>query len=209
MKKLMSLAVLGLGLAGCSSSGRQVEWVSSRSFDQFTDSSDCIATVGSYYRESGVYTVAGGLYPFVKQVNGDLWVGVKSGGKYPMPVGDVQLRIDENKAWSIETTETPLDGLRDVVKYEDFLKLDHLPEDQKKLIEAAYKQSSETTMKRTAPYTVATGDKAKQILKEMVNGKKLIYRSMGLVQGGAPTAPGTFELDGSLEKALADCKIQY
>ena len=61
-----------------------------------------------------------------------------------------------------------------------------------------------------SPYTATTGDKAKAIVKEMLKGNVLIYRTLGFSQvpnyGGGTT--GEFLLNGSLEVALNKCQIK-
>lgn len=199
--------LMALLLSGCVTQPK-IEWISSKSTDRFTDKSECIVTVGSYYRSSGVYTVSGHIYPFIKKVDSELWVGVRSGGRYPLPVGAVQLRIDDNDAWIIETSETPSEGLRGVVNYSDFINLDLYPEEQQKIIKGAYEASSDATKKIMAPYTVATGEKAKKILKELVGGEVILYRALGGY--GVPAAePGRYLLDDSLVLALNQCDIEF
>ncbi|MGI2929491.1 hypothetical protein [Vibrio fluvialis] len=204
MKRLVLFAVFGL--AGCASKP-SVEWVTSTSMDKFTDQAECLVTVGSYYADTGVYTLTGHLYPFIKEVNGQLWVGIKSGGKYPVPVGAVQLRVDKNDAWTIEKDETPTDGLPDTLNFKSYIDLDAYPEEQRKMIQASYKQSSEMTKRMMAPYTVTTGVKAKAILSEMLQGKTLIYRSINPLQPSDNV--GEYQLDSSLKKSLEMCNIRY
>jgi hypothetical protein len=207
MKALSKYSVLGimLTLTGCASAPK-VEWVTDKQTDEFTDVTTCRATTGSFYSTSGIYTKVGALYPMVEQVDGELRVGLQSGGKYKIPVGNIQLRIDSNKAWDINTSETPID-LLSTINPLVAIPMDNLPEDQKKMIEQSVESSKKMTAQAMAPYTVATGDKAKAILKEMLAGKELKYRTVGLVQ--ASSTVGEFKLDESLGKALTACNISY
>lgn len=61
-----------------------------------------------------MYKTSNSYYPYIEIVDKDLRVGVKSGGRYLIPVGDVQLRIDQNPAWTISTSETPIDYVPEV-----------------------------------------------------------------------------------------------
>ncbi|WP_415915143.1 hypothetical protein [Pseudomonas lundensis] len=144
-------------------------------------------------------------YPYIEVVNGDLRVGVKSGGRFLIPVGDVQLRVDQNKAWTISTSETPLDYVP-----EGQLKAmqAYAPKDpqQQQIVENAYKTAMEATARSMSPFTASTGEKAQSILKEMRSGKTLIYRTVGLNQAASTT--GEYVLDQSLEVALRQCGIQ-
>lgn len=202
--KLPSILALALLTTGCATAPA-VEWVTVRNTDQFTDKSSCAVTVGAYYTKHGIYTVNNQYYPYIEAVNGDLRVGVKSGGRFLIPVGDVQLRVDQNKAWTISTSETPLDYVP-----EGQLKAmqAYAPKDpqQQQLVENAYKTAMETTARSMSPFTAATGDKARSILKEMRTGKTLIYRTVGLNQAASST--GEYALDQSLETALRQCGIQ-
>ena len=206
--KLPSILILALLTTGCTigpSAGPAVEWITVRNTDQFTDKSSCAVTVGTYYTGRGIYTVSNQYYPYIEAVNGDLRVGVKSGGRFLIPVGDVQLRIDQNKAWTISTSETPLDYVP-----EGQLKAmqAYAPKDpqQQQIVENAYKTAMEATARTMSPFTAATGEKARSILKEMRAGKTLIYRTVGLNQAASTT--GEYALDQSLESALRQCGIQ-
>jgi hypothetical protein len=132
-------------------------------------------------------------------------VGVKSGGQFSIPVGDVQLRIDQNKAWTISTSETPLDYVP-----EGQLKAmqAYAPKDpqQQQVVENAYKTAMEATARSMSPFTAATGEKARSILREMRAGKTVIYRTVGLNQAASTT--GEYALDKSLETALNQCGIK-
>jgi hypothetical protein len=202
--KLPSILALALLITGCAT-GPAVEWVTVRNTDQFTDKSSCAVTVGAYYTKHGIYTVRNQYYPYIEVANGDLRVGVKSGGQFSIPVGDVQLRIDQNKAWTISTSETPLDYVP-----EGQLKAmqAYAPKDpqQQQIVENAYKTAMETTARSMSPFTASTGEKARSILMEMRAGKTVIYRTIGLNQAASTT--GEYALDKSLETALHQCGIK-
>lgn len=204
MKYFILLAALGI--SGCATQP-SVDWVTSKSMDKFTDQSECLVTVGSYYTNTGVYTFTGHLYPFIKEVDGELWVGIRSGGKYPTPVGSVQLRIDKNDAWTIDKNETPTNGLPDTLNVKNFIDLDAYPQEQREMIQSSYEQSNETTKRMLAPYTVTTGVKAKAILAEMLRGKTLIYRSINPLQPSDNV--GEYPLTNTLKQALDECNIHY
>jgi hypothetical protein len=201
-------------LAGCASITPKVEWVASTEFDRFTDQKTCTVTTGSLYTQSSVFTYTNHLYPFIEVVDGELRVGLKSGGKYKVPVGDVQLRIDKNKAWDISMSETPVNVKPDpqtsaqVDIMTEYAK--SLPPEQQALVVNSYKAAMSSTGKMLSPYTATTGDKAKAIVKEMLKGNSLIYRTLGFSQvanyGGGTT--GEFLLNGSLEVALNKCQIK-
>ena len=208
------LSLLTFSLIGCASTTPKVQWVASIQFDRFTDITTCTVSTGSLYTGSSVFTYTNHLYPFIEVVNNDLRVGVKSGGKYKVPVGDVQLRIDNNKAWTISMSETPV-NVKPNTTMNSQLELmteyaKNLPKEQKKLIVDSYKTAMSATGKMLSPFTLTTGDKAKAILNEMLNGKALIFRTLGfgLIAGNTAGSTGEFLLDGSLKVALEKCRIK-
>lgn len=211
MKKAL-ISILIISTIGCAnqSTPPKISWISSIHTDEFSDKTTCIATVGSIYTSTNTYTETGKLYPFIEILNEEIIVGVKSGGKVNMPVGDIQLRVDNNKAWDVSTSETPANSdnnpgyMKGVMLPNAYIQ--NLPEDQKKLIESAYKTTMQQTTKLMSPYTAATGNKAKSIINEMLNGKTLIYRTKGFM--GTPSSTGQYTLDASLAKAMLKCGIK-
>lgn len=198
---------MAIALAGCSTNSNQLEvkWISVKNTDEFTDVSSCRVTVGSLYINKNVYTEVGKYYPFIEQVNGQLRVGLQSGGQYKIPVGNAQLRIDSNKTWDISTSETPLDLAPKLANFKPAY-LDNLSDDQKAMVAASYESAMEVSAQAMSPFTATTGEKAKKIVKEMLAGKSLKYRTVGLNQAASST--GVYDLDMSLQNALTDCGIE-
>lgn len=198
---------MAIALAGCSTNSNQpeVKWISVKNTDEFTDVSSCRVTVGSLYINKNVYTEVGKYYPFIEQVNGQLRVGLQSGGQYKIPVGNAQLRIDSNKTWDISTSETPLDLAPTLANFKPAY-LDNLSDDQKAMVAASYELAMEVSAQAMSPFTATTGEKAKKIVKEMLAGKSLKYRTVGLNQAASST--GVYDLDMSLQNALTDCGIE-
>lgn len=194
-----------IALAGCASSQLEVKWISVKNTDEFTDVSSCQVTVGSLYTNKNVYTEVGKYYPFIEQVNGQLRVGLQSGGQYKIPVGNAQLRIDSNKAWDISTSETPLDLVPTFANFKPAY-LDNLSDDQKAMVAASYESAMEVSAQAMSPFTATTGERAEKIVKEMLAGKSLKYRTVGLNQAASST--GVYDLDVSLQNALIDCGIE-
>lgn len=134
-------------------------------------------------------------YPFI-EINGDgLFVGVKS--MHGLMVGDIQIRIDDNTAWNISTSETPIVLQPSNPAGEAF--------EGNEYAQKAYQQTMDAMTKITSPFTAASGEKAEAILAEMLDGEELIYRSIAMNQPGSTT--GKIKLDASLLKALTECKI--
>lgn len=194
-----ALAAALVGSTGCSttndagSSFQPRLWTSVVNKDEFTDVEYRFVTVGSYYTRSGtVSTLSGRLYPFVGQAKGKLVVGVRSGGTYRVPVGDVQLRIDDNPAWTISTTETPIDIL-------PANPTTAAPEGASAQVAASIAMTQKMVAASMSPFTVTSGEKAESILKQMLNGRVLRYRSVAM---GQAYPAGEIPIDASFKEEL-------
>ena len=196
MRIFLAFAVVA-ALSGCASSPLSgATWKPVSTTDAFTDVTTKMVTVGEFETSRGIYTKSMSLYPFVGTREGELIVGVRSGGRYRIPTGQIQMRIDDNPAWTIATEETPLHLVPDVQG------LPPLTGDEKidASISDAQKKMMASVQRTMSPFTATTGDKAKKILSEMLSGKKLIYRMVGINQAGTTT--GEVLLDGSLSQSL-------
>lgn len=193
--------------AGCGSTNKpDINWFAEKNIDKFDDSFKCRVTVGSTYYSSGtVLTYNAHYYPFIEKVNDELRVGILSGGKVKVPVGDVQMRIDSNPAWTIETSETPVDYTTPGASMDMSPYMANMTPEQKTQFQTVYKQSLNNTTKMMSPFTASTGEKAEKILKQMVGGSKLIYRVVGFNQAASST--GEYPLDITLTNALTECGI--
>lgn len=200
------LASLLLGACG-STEPPTIRWFTQKKVDQFDDTRSCRVTVGGLYQANGtVLTYTNHFYPFVETLNGDLRVGVLSGGQVQVPVGNVQLRIDNNDAWSIETQETPVDYVPSSSSVDMTPYMASMTGEQKAQFQTAFENSMENATKIMSPYTAVSGNKAQMILSEMLNGYKLIYRRVGFNQAASST--GEYKLDSSFRNALIDCGIK-
>jgi len=131
-----------------------------------------------------------------------------SGKEALFPVGDVQIRIDANKAWDIAANETPNDLAPKVIKsnpVDGYANV--LPPKERALMEASYKAILENVNKSSSPYTVATGKKAQSILQEMLQGQVMKARIVGF--GRVNSTTGVYPIDDSLRAALEVCKIHF
>jgi hypothetical protein len=123
-----------------------------------------------------------------------------SGGRIKVPVGTVQLRIDQHEAWTISPQETPVSLLPEVPQYAL-----NLPPEQAELVKNAQAQAMTSAAQAMSPYTVTGGDKAKAIIKQMAAGHMLKYRTVGLNQAGSTT--GEVTLDASFVQSLKQVGI--
>jgi hypothetical protein len=179
MKYLFLIAVAGL-FVGCAP---LKTWVATSKTDQFTDVTTQTASanfaVGPYGWNK--------LSLFVSTRTNQVLVGVSS--SLGVPVGTVQLRIDQNPPWEISPDETPL------------YMTPALPHTSTNgSIQAAQAEVMTGMSKIMSPFTATTGDKAEQILKQMVHGTLVRYRTIGVNQAASTT--GEIKIDESFLEAL-------
>lgn len=208
MKRILCGA-LALAITGCASTSEPTgPWAASVKYDRFSGEVECFVSTGDFFTETSVVTSNNKYYPLIQIKNGVLMVGVRSGGRFPIPVGDVKIRVDSNKAYDISITETPVDQKVDPVIASMKASYESLPEDQKKLVISAIDNASKTQKAMVSTYTVATGDKAKALLEEIKHGRKLIYQAGIFANMPAMhSSIGEVEINASLSNALNQCEI--
>lgn len=184
MKKFIIFIIFFL-LGGCQTIPNH--WIASISKDSFTDETTKIVIIGSFSLDNYSYLEFGKIYPFVAIKNDILYVGIRSGGDYGIPVGTVQIRIDDNPAWTITPDETPVEFVPGVPKVQGVN-----PEQWEAVMAGMTKIMS--------PYTVTSGDKACQILRQMIQGATIRYRTIGLNQAASST--GECKIDASFLESL-------
>ncbi|MHC3914174.1 MULTISPECIES: hypothetical protein [Alcaligenes] len=197
MKKIAFLAIAAVLLTGCQSMSSGTIWAVSSSQDQFSDVETKMVTVGQWRSSGTIWTKSLNYYPFVGLQDGELFVGIRSGGSYRIPTGTVQMRVDANKAWTIEPSETPVYlAPAPAQPAIPTANNDNATVD----LAAVQAEALRNMSKALSPYTAATGEKAKSILREMVAGKTLKYRSVGMNQPASST--GEVVIDASFIQSL-------
>lgn len=178
-------AALGWALlsAGCMT---PTQWRASVTTDQFTD----VTT------KTVALDFASGLYGwnknelFISSRTNELIVGIKN--NVGMPVGTVQIRVDDSPAWTISPDETPL------------YMAPSLPKSA--IISTNVQEDIASGMsKLMSPFTATTGNKARQIIKQMAAGRTVIFRSIGVNQAASTT--GQVKIDASFSDALKQIGI--
>ncbi|GFM73777.1 hypothetical protein PSCICL_47690 [Pseudomonas cichorii] len=192
MKRIIAISVVAFILGGCASGSA---WKATGSTDEFTDKTTMLVTTGDFSAGGSIITSSLRLYPVVRKEGGQIYVGVMSGGRFKIPVGTVQLRIDQNEAWTITPQETPVSQMPAAPQYAL-----NLPPEQAAIVKNAQDQAMISAAQMMSPYTIAGGDKAKKILKQMLTGKVLKYRTVGLNQAASTT--GEAVIDPSLAESL-------
>lgn len=198
--KGLVVALAFIALAGCQTPAQGPLWRATGGKDEFTDKETRMVTVGEYRLGDSIVTRSFRFYPFVGSTDGQLYVGIRSGGKIRVPAGTVQIRIDDNPAWTIEPSETPLVLAPKTPQVNGFA----TPE-QAANFAAIQASVADNVRKMTSPYTAATGDKARAILKEMLAGKVIKFRQVGINQAASTT--GVVNIDESFPRALSDAGI--
>lgn len=215
MKRIIdAVAILALvgfvGSAEAATKSRQA-WSVSRTADPITGDSSCVVT--AYDRVLGMkYTRVGYLYPVV-ELNSKLGllVGVSSGGRFRVPTGDVLWRVDDRPHRVLRAADNPANGgTFSAAPYKT----------GNEITDRAIQQAMAQTAGLMSTSTVATGEKAKEMLAEMVASKSLIFRaasaapayglpSSRTVEVGQFTRDGLtpIPLDDSFRRGLAECGI--
>ena len=183
-------------------------WEVTRTGDPVTGATSCIVAV--YDQAAGLsLSRTGSLYPFVENssVHGVL-VGVSSGGRIRLPTGDILWRVDDRPFRTLRAADNPA-GIGDpLTSIQGGAAMQQLVEQQRQLIAAA-----------TATSTVASGDTARAMLREMLAGQGPVFRqaaqtiSYGLPGDSAAVGQITrhglraIPLDDSLRAGLTACGI--
>lgn len=157
-----------------------------------------MVTTGDLGTPSWIVTQSLHFYPVVRKEGSEIYVGIMSGGRFKVPVGTTQLRIDQNEAWTITLQETPVSMAPSI----PMAPLVTLQGEQAALVNNAQEQAMKSMSQLMSPYTVIGGDKAKQILKHMVSGRLVKFRTVGINQAASTT--GEAVIDPSLAKTLRE-----
>ncbi|PWG03308.1 hypothetical protein [Sphingosinicella humi] len=190
-------------------------WTTTRVSDPITGASSCV--VAAYDRVGKMeFSRMGYLYPVVENnASLGLLVGVSSGGRFRVPTGDILWRVDQQPHRELKAADNPVTGSS--LALEPFKTGN---EQADRAVADAMAKTANLAASMTATSTVASGEKAREMLAEMLAGKGLIYRqataapAYGLPSGetyrvGQLTddEQRPFPLDASFRKALAECGI--
>ncbi len=204
---LLALAMMTPVTAAYAKKKPLVIWEVSRSSDRITGATSCV--VAPFDRAAGMsFTRSGTLYPFVENSSTHgLLVGVSSGGKWRLPTGTIIWRVDNQPFRTITPGDGPVTPL--AMPAGATTAMQTLVEQQQRIIAAA-----------TSTSTAAAGDTPRQMLRELLAGRALLFRQAGATQGfgipnggeknvGMITKDGLapIPLDDSLRAGLTACGI--
>ena len=204
----ITIAAIGFVPALSAKKAPRLVWQVARSSDPITGATSCI--VAAYDQASGIsYTRTGALYPFVENssTHGVL-VGVGSGGRFRTPTGDIVWRVDGQPYRTLSAADNPAGATVSAIPPGNAA-MQQLIDQQMRLVAAA-----------TATGTVAGGDTARAMLKEMLAGSGLVFRAAAATAGyGLPTGADRrvglltkngirpYPLDESFRAGLISCGV--
>ena len=192
MKGIIAVLAAAVALGGCAAGPT---WQATGTTDEFTDKTTMMVTTSEFPASGSIVTRSLHFYPVVRKEGDEIYVGLMSGGRFKIPVGTVQLRIDQNEAWTITPQETPVSMMPSAPQYAV-----NLPPEQAAMVKQAQDQAMLNMTQLMSPYTVTGGEKAKKILKQMLAGQVLKYRTVGINQAASTT--GEAAIDPTLAESL-------
>lgn len=169
-------------------------WKADHIVDEFTDRKICRVQydIRAPFRRCPGYI----CYHFYAETDasGEMRVGVRSTPAVPI-AGDLQLRVDRHPAVIISSVETPIDY---APSYSE--------PTGNKVADAAGERVMTAISRSLSPYRVTTGQKAKRILRQILAGKTLRFRTLGVNSVTAqPIVP--IEITENMRQALSQCGI--
>lgn len=193
---LVAVTVAGLPIANSSTLAKNKGvWSVVRTEDPITGRKTC--AVSALDRIGGMrFTQIGILYAVIeKNPDAGLLVGVSSGGKYRMPVGDIVWRVDDKPYHTLRAIDNPgatravsAAPAPPVASPEGESRAESMdskpptsPSDSalqaySKTLAATMQSQAEMVTALTATATMASGEKARAMLDEMLAGTSLLFR---------------------------------
>ncbi|MGE3746446.1 MAG: hypothetical protein AB7G25_12200 [Sphingomonadaceae bacterium] len=206
---LAILAVVATPSFAAKKKARNV-WEVTRVTDPITSETSCVVAVYDQGWKSS-YSRFGYLYPMVETNSRfGLLVGISSGGKVRLPVGDILWRVDDKPYRQLRAMDNP--------RLSNTATSDTNP--ASKAIIDVMALTTDLAASMTATSTVASGQKAQEMLAEMLSGASLMARaaaaapSYGLPSDttfrvGQLTKEGIkpFPIDESFRRGIEECGI--
>lgn len=216
LKNSAAVILVAGAITACASTPETAtRWIASASVDPITGVERCVVTIPD--RSFGsAFSRTGSLYPYVEQ-NSELglMVGVSSGGRYRLPTGDIEWRVDDNPHHTLKSSDTPSTG--DTIATVSTADMSDAQAD-------AYEQSMDDidslVFSLQNGVTAAGGEKAEALLAELRAGSELQFRSKGAAPSAGLVSSSTYLtgrsengkfvpiiLDESFEVALSQCGL--
>ncbi len=187
-------------------------WKVTRVKDPITGASSCVVTAADQV-SSFAFTRSGYLYPIAENNSQfGLLVGVSTGGQIRLPSGDILWKVDDKPFRELKAADNPV-GNSTAATFP-------LPAGATPELKSAMETSARAIAGLTATSTVASGDKAREILAEMYAGKSLLFRAANAAPAyglpssatnrvGQITSDGQrpISIDQSFRSGLSQCGI--
>lgn len=211
-----AVVLCGVHLPALAKKKPRETWVVSKVSDPVTGASSCVVAAYDQFGKAR-YSRTGILYPVVENSPKlGLLVGVSSGGQYRLPTGNILWRIDQNPHRELLASDNPETGAPTFAM--PAFKTGNEATD--KAVAESMANATKLTAGLTATSTVATGDKAREMLREMLAGKSLLYRQANVAPAYGLPSSQTYRvgqytneghqaipLDDSFRRGLAECGI--
>ncbi len=192
-----------ISLAICSPANAALEYHVVKSTDPFTDQNICKIEFGTNFSRAFLEGMAEGVlgwyglsYFYVERRGDEIVAGITNDRHLPI-AGDIQIRVDDGPVTTITPADTP----------DDYLPPSAFP--QTTTGYATTDQTIANAMRnfraQMTPFRVLSGEKARALLSELVNGHHAIWRSVTMI-AAANRGPAEIRIDG-LSEALAECGI--
>ena len=193
-------------------------WSVTRTEDPITGQKSCIVTAYDQFGKTK-FSRNGFLYPIVEK-NDDygVLVGVSSGGKYRLPSGTILWRVDDFPHRVIDPKDNPNLETDSYAAMVPQVSSGNSEVDAQ--VAESMKNAFAVTASITATSTLAHGERAQEIIEEMLIGKGLVFRSKQSAQSvglpsqskyavGQMTTKGRkpIPLDESFADGLIECGI--
>ncbi|MGX1175881.1 hypothetical protein [Pseudomonas sp. R151218B TE3479] len=173
MKRTMVVAIAIAILSGCTTGPA---WKISSESEVFPKRTSLIVTTGNYTAGNSFLNISN-IFPVVRKEGEEIYVGLMSDGDVRIPIVTAQIWIDQNEVWTISSQETPMILGKPSLEYE--------VEPRSELTRQAQAQGL-NIHKILGGCAVTGGDKAKAILKQMLRGSVLRFRTIGIDKNVSP-----------------------
>lgn len=212
---LLCVALLGAEHAAIAKKEPKETWAATRVTDPVTGDSTCV--VAAYDRVGRTeFSRFGYLYPIVENNSRlGLLVGASTGGQYRTPSGDILWCVDSNPHRELKAVDNPPgNSTIALTPYKTGIEV------ADKAMADAMANAQNMTNALLATSTVASGEKAKAMLQEMLAGRTLIYRAAQAAPAYGLPSSQTYKvgqytnqglkpipIDDSFRRGLAECGI--
>ncbi len=200
MRIMLSATLSTLILSSCMSGpDTQGDWRAVTMTDQFTDVSARRVERGTPSRRSILRRVNRTFFSaefIIENMDGTIRLGAIMEPTAPIS-GDLQIRVDDDPAWKITLSDTPVDVAPTMPSFGSGA---HLPQ-----ADATMSQVYKHTAKMVSPFRMAQGEKARRILNQILNGRSVKYRLLGV--NAAMSSTGQFDVDAAFRQAIVECGL--